>query len=306
MIADSADSRAALLRALSWLLDAGADSAVLEQPEPLFDAAARRAPPGPPPGPPPRPSEGGPEERRPSPLADVPTRRDPVTQEASPALWRPDADGPPLSSDAAARDARRLAEAAGDLAALHRAIEAFEGCALKQTATRTVIFRGNPGAEIMLIGEAPGRDEDLQGQPFVGAAGRLLDQMLLAAGFDPSALYITNVLFWRPPGNRTPESREIAACLPFVERSIALLRPRLLMLIGNVSAKALLGETRGITRLRGQWFAYRQAGMAAPLPALATLHPAYLLRQPAQKRLAWQDLLKFKQAAEGRINPLSG
>jgi len=292
---DPSDPRTALLHALSWLTGAGADAAVLEQPQALFDAAGRVSAPA-------APAEGA--ARRPQPFADAPVRRDPVTAEPAPALWRPEAEGPPLSSDAAARDARRLAEAAGDLAALHEAISAFEGCALKRTATRTVIYRGDPQAEIMLIGEAPGRDEDLQGQPFVGAAGRLLDQMLIAAGFDPAKLYVTNVLFWRPPGNRTPEAREIAACLPFVERAIALLRPRFLMLIGNVSAKALLGETRGITRLRGQWFPYAQPGMPAPVPALAALHPAYLLRQPAQKRSAWQDLLKFKQAVEGRVSPL--
>ncbi len=156
----------------------------------------------------------------------------------------------------------------------------------------------------MIIGEAPGAEEDRQGLPFVGAAGRLLDRMLAGIGLDRNSVYITNILVWRPPGNRTPTGTEIAACLPFVERHIELVDPEYLMLTGGISAKTLLGRSEGILKLRGRWFHYQHAGMARPIPALASLHPAYLLRQPAQKRLAWRDFLALKEALESGRDPL--
>lgn len=156
----------------------------------------------------------------------------------------------------------------------------------------------------MLIGEAPGANEDRQGKPFVGEAGRLLDEMLRWIGLDESNVYITNVLFWRPPGNRNPTDAELALCRPFLDRQIVLMKPDLLMFLGGIAAKSMLQESRGILKLRGHWYGYRPTENCDSIPALATLHPAYLLRQPAQKRFAWRDFLKLKQAVTTGINPL--
>ena len=147
----------------------------------------------------------------------------------------------------------------------------------------------------MVIGEAPGADEDRAGKPFVGVSGQLLDRMLGWIGLDRNKAYITNVLFWRPPGNRQPTPAEISACLPFVERHIELVSPDVLLLVGGASAKTLLARSEGITKLRGRWFQYESAGMSRPIPALPTYHPAFLLRQPAQKREAWRDLLLLSE-----------
>ena len=151
-----------------------------------------------------------------------------------------------------------------------------------------------------MVGEAPGAEEDRQGLPFVGASGRLLDRMLACIGLDRTSVYITNILPWRPPGNRQPNAAEIAACLPFAERHVALVHPKVLVLAGGTSAKTILGTTEGITRLRGRWIDHTIPGMAAPVPTIAIYHPAYLLRQPAQKRDAWRDLLAIKSRLEGR------
>ncbi len=153
---------------------------------------------------------------------------------------------------------------------------------------------GNPAAEVMLIGEAPGAHEDRQGKPFVGPSGKLLDRMLACIGLDRSKVYITNVIYWRPPGNRSPTAAEIAACQPFLERQIELLRPRLIVFVGSIAARALLGLTEGVTKLRGRDYRYQLAD-GSSLPALVMFHPAYLLRQPAQKRLAWRDLLAIRR-----------
>jgi DNA polymerase len=196
---------------------------------------------------------------------------------------------------AAIVDAREAAKAAVDLAALRAALEQFDGCALKRTATNLVFADGNPEAEVMLIGEAPGADEDRQGKPFVGVSGQLLDRMMASIGLDRSTFYITNVCFWRPPGNRKPTEAELAAQLPFVTRHIELVRPKLLVLVGGSSAQGLLGLNDGITRLRGRWFDYQSPAMAAPIPTIPIFHPAYLLRQPGLKREAWRDLLKLRE-----------
>ena len=148
----------------------------------------------------------------------------------------------------------------------------------------------------MLIGEAPGRDEDIAGKPFVGRAGQLLDRMLAAIGLDESHVYITNTVYWRPPGNRTPTPQEVEACAPFLARQIELLSPNVLVLLGGAAAKSILGVSEGIMRLRGKWLTYSSA--SGDLPALATLHPAYLLRNPAAKRLSWRDLLMVKSALD--------
>lgn len=195
-------------------------------------------------------------------------------------------------------EARAAAEAAATVADLGRAVAAFDGCALSRTAKNTVFADGNPGADLMLIGEAPGAEEDRQGLPFVGKAGQLLDRMLAAIGRDRTSAYITNVLFWRPPGNRTPSAEEVALCRPFVDRHIALVRPRVLVCVGAISAKSLLGRSAGITRLRGNWYTVTVPGLAAPIAATAIFHPAFLLRQPGRKREAWRDLLAIRDRLE--------
>ncbi|HZP09554.1 uracil-DNA glycosylase [Methyloceanibacter sp.] len=184
--------------------------------------------------------------------------------------------------------------AATSLEALEAMVAAFDGCTLKRTAKTLCFARGSSEARLMLIGEAPGRDEDLQGRPFVGRAGQLLDRMLAAIGLDEGSVYITNTVYWRPPGNRTPTPEEIEACAPFLARQIELLSPDVLVLLGGAAAKSLLGVSEGIMRLRGKWLSYLCGGRE--ISTLATLHPAFLLRNPEHKRLAWLDLLMIKSA----------
>ena len=193
-----------------------------------------------------------------------------------------------------------LIEPAGDelaaitsLDALRVALERLEGCALKNTAGNLVFCDGNPGARVMIVGEAPGRDEDRVGLPFVGAAGQLLDRMLASIGLDRSAVYITNLLPWRPPGNRTPTAEETRLLLPYLRRHIQLAKPEYLLILGGSSAKALLGTKDGILKLRGVWRDV-DFGDGATRPTLCSLHPAYLLRSPAQKRLSFDDLLSLR------------
>ena len=191
------------------------------------------------------------------------------------------------------------AAACNSLAEIAAALEAFDACPLKKTATRLCFADGNPRARVMLVGEAPGRDEDIQGKPFVGRSGQLLDRMLAAAGLSraaedrDSAVYITNVIFWRPPGNRTPTEAETQMCLPFLLRTIELQKPDVIVCLGATPAHRLTGRSDGILKLRGKWMTANVSGRNIPL--LPTLHPAYLLRQPAQKRLAWRDLLSLRQ-----------
>jgi uracil-DNA glycosylase family 4 len=187
-------------------------------------------------------------------------------------------------------------EAATTLAELEALLAQFEGCALKRTAKSLCFARGSASARIMLIGEAPGRDEDIRGKPFVGRAGRLLDRMLEAIGLAEEHVYITNTIYWRPPGNRTPTPQEIEACAPFLARQIELLSPDVMVLLGGAAAKSILGVTEGIMRLRGKWKLYRSGDR--DIPTLATLHPAYLLRTPEAKRYAWRDLLTLKARLE--------
>jgi uracil-DNA glycosylase len=276
--------RAAMLEALRWQMEAGADESIGEAPVDRYRAAAAEAAPAPaatmpalpldaPPGPPPRSA--------------------------------PAAAGPPLASASQAEaDARALAAAATTLDELRRAVEAFDGCALKKTAMHTVFADGDPSAAVMFIGEAPGADEDRKGKPFVGKSGQLLDRMIARIGLDRTVpgeggAYITNILFWRPPGNRDPAAAEIAACLPFVARHIELAAPRILVFLGGPAAKTLLNRSEGIMRMRGRWFNYQTREGGAPIPALATFHPAYLLRSPAQKREAWRDLLAVRARLDG-------
>jgi len=194
----------------------------------------------------------------------------------------------------AAQSARRLAAGADSIEALAALVAGFDDCPLKRTATKTVFIDGNPAAPIMFIGEAPGADEDRIGRPFVGRAGQLLDRMLAAIGLDRGMVQITNVIYWRPPGNRKPTTAEIAACLPFVLRHIALAAPQVLVLCGGTAASALLPVSEGITRLRGRWFELAVPGLDLPVPTLPMFHPAFLLRTPERKREAWRDLLALK------------
>jgi uracil-DNA glycosylase len=177
---------------------------------------------------------------------------------------------------------------------LREMLRRFEGCALRRTATRLVFADGNPQSRVMFVGEAPGREEDIQGLPFVGRSGQLLDRMMASIGLDRKSAYIANIVPWRPPGNRTPTPQESAICVPFILRQIELANPDLLVCLGGPAAQTLLNIREGIVKSRGRWFLY-QTG-TREIRALATFHPAYLLRQPLQKRLAWRDFLAIKKA----------
>jgi DNA polymerase len=198
------------------------------------------------------------------------------------------------SPEAAVMAAREAARSAGSLAELKEILDRFEGCALRTTATQLVFADGNPRARVMFVGEAPGRDEDIEGLPFVGRSGKLLDRMMAAIGLDRSCVYIANIVPWRPPGNRTPTPQESAICLPFTLRQIELADPDVLVCLGGPSAQTLLEIKDGILKARGRWFAFHTG--AREIRATATLHPAYLLRQPLQKRLAWRDFLAIRKA----------
>jgi uracil-DNA glycosylase len=191
----------------------------------------------------------------------------------------------PASPAAASIKANSLADLADEL-------KAFDGCGLKATATSLCFYRGAERARLMIIGEAPGREEDLAGKPFVGAAGQLLDKMLSAAGFSAEQVHITNVVYWRPPGNRTPSPAEGLACAPFLTRQIELVSPDVILLLGAIAAKQILDTTEGILRLRGNWFETVVAGRT--IKTMPSLHPAYVLRTPTSKRQAWRDFLAVK------------
>ena len=192
--------------------------------------------------------------------------------------------------------AREAARTAPTLEVLRALLENFDGCALKSTATRLVFADGNPQARIMFVGEAPGREEDIEGLPFVGRSGKLLDRMISAIGLDRSNAYIANVIPWRPPGNRTPTPQETLICLPFIQRQIELVNPDVLVTLGNPSTQTLLSTREGIMKTRGKWFDYDTG--TRMIRALATFHPAYLLRSPSYKRMAWQDLRAIAKALE--------
>lgn len=251
--------RSDYFEALAWQYAMGVDLCVEETPQ-ILQAPARVAPP-----PIPAPS--------------------PTRPEAAPAL------------NDAVTAARTLADAAETLADLEAAIRGFDGCSLKKTATHTVFAQGVAKSGVMLIGEAPEAEEDRSGIPFSGASGQLLDRMLGFIGLNRSEnFYVTNTLFWRPPGNRSPTAEELAICLPFVEKHIALVRPQILVLMGGTATKALLEDARGITRLRGQVFAYRNRYLTAEIPVHVLYHPSYLLRQPMAKKQCWADLLALRHA----------
>jgi uracil-DNA glycosylase family 4 len=203
---------------------------------------------------------------------------------------------PALAPEAAIVSAREAARTAPTLEALRELLEKFDGCALKSTATRLVFADGNPRARVMFVGEAPGREEDLEGLPFVGRSGKLLDRMIAAIGLDRTSAYIANVIPWRPPGNRTPTPQETQICLPFIQRQIELVNPDVLVTLGNPSTQTLLSTREGIMKTRGRWFDYDTG--TRTIRAIATFHPAYLLRSPSYKRMAWQDLRAISKALE--------
>lgn len=217
---------------------------------------------------------------------------------AAPQMRRPDAGAAAVLPDAAIiAAARDLAAKATSLEDLQACLAAFEGCNLKLTAKKLVFADGSPQARLMFVGEAPGRDEDLQGKPFVGRSGQLLDRMLGAIGLDRSSAYIANVVPWRPPGNRTPTPQETEICKPFILRQIELVNPDVLVFLGAASAKTLLGVEDGIRKMRGRWMSY--PGQGKEIAAIATYHPAYLLRSPLEKRLSWRDFLSIKARLAG-------
>ncbi len=267
----------ALHAALTLQIDAGADEAIGEQPVNRLTL--------------------------PPPAAEK-FRQDGVTPESGSGLDAPRESrprNPPrlVSTDTTVSTARETARAAQSLEALEAAVRAFDGCPLKNTAMNTVFSDGTPDGPVMLVGEAPGAEEDKEGKPFVGASGQLLDKMLAAIGLNRREhAYITNIVFWRPPGNREPSASETAVCRPFLERHIELKKPSILVFLGGPSAKTMLNRTEGITRLRGRWFDFRTPTMAeaeaAPIPAMPLFHPAYLLRSPLKKRDAWRDLMAIR------------
>jgi uracil-DNA glycosylase len=203
----------------------------------------------------------------------------------------------PVAPEAAIMAARQAAKSAATLEALRALLDTFEGCMLRATATQLVFADGNPNARVMFVGEAPGRDEDLAGTPFVGRSGKLLDRMMAAIGLDRSKAYIANIVPWRPPGNRTPTPHESAICLPFIHRQIELANPDILVCLGQPSTQTLLHTREGITKTRGRWFKFDTG--SREIRALATYHPAFLLRSPLQKRLAWRDFLALEKALTG-------
>ncbi len=234
----------------------------------------------------------------------LPQRSSPRPDREAPAFRAapPSTAGTSLAPDAAALNARRLAEGAATLEELRAALESFEGCALKTTAKSLCFADGNPQARVMVVGEAPGADEDRVGLPFVGRSGQLLDRMLGAIGLSrASDVYIANTVPWRPPGNRTPTTQEMAICLPFIRRQVALCNPDILVCLGGPATQSMLGVTEGILRMRGRWLDY-EIGPGRKIKALATLHPAYLLRQPLQKRLAWRDFKALKAALDNKTS----
>ena len=259
------------LRQLRWLVECGVDEAIDAVPRDRFTA------------PPPKPSQPSRPDAPPTlvpPPAAVASAPTQVSIEPTSALIE---------------EARSIAASVHSVEALAAAVASFDGCALKRTAKHTVFADGNPSSDLMFVGEAPGAEEDRRGLPFVGAAGQLLDRMLQSIGRDRSTAYITNILFWRPPGNRNPSPAEIALCRPFVERHIALVRPRVLVCVGGISAKTLLDRTEGITRLRGRWYSVKPDALEEPVETIAIFHPAFLLRQPSQKRQTWRDLMAIRK-----------
>ncbi len=282
------DRPAELHALLAFYVEAGVDAVLDEAPVNRFTAEPSQ----------PRTSPGLAEE---PPFGSAriqrPTSRRSSNDPSNPQSHRPSAvpDAPP-SPDAAIMAARDAAGRAASLGELRSILEGFEGCGLRLTAKRLVFADGNPEAKVMFVGEAPGREEDIEGLPFVGRSGQLLDRMMAAIGLDRTSAYIANVIPWRPPGNRTPTPQESQICLPFIKRQIQLADPDILVCLGGPSAAALLGISDGIRRVRGRWHVYHTG--TREIRAIATFHPAYLLRTPLEKRFAWRDFLAIRKALD--------
>lgn len=271
----------ALAALFAWYLEAGVDETIGDVPVDRYQSAP--APEG----------AGGPAPSRSSGASAGAI--DPASLPMPPAAPQQSQRPPVAAAVAAATDANTL----DDLRAI---LAAFDGCALSKTATNLVFGDGNPAARVVLIGEAPGSEEDRRGLPFVGPSGQLLDRMLASIGLSRESVFISNTVFWRPPGNRSPSSGEVAVCMPFVERMIELIDPQIVVSLGGPAANALFGRAEGIGRLRGRWLTYQTPQLARPIVATALFHPAYLLRTPGQKRLAWRDLL----AIRAKLDDLGG
>jgi uracil-DNA glycosylase len=282
MNSDPADLRAIL----AFYVEAGVDAVLQEEP---VDRFAGDAQPGP---------VSAPHRELPATATAAKPARAPLLarENPRPAAVATPLDAPP-SADAAIMAARDLARSAASLEDLRALLDTFEGCGLRKTAKQLVFAAGNPKARVMFVGEAPGREEDLEGLPFVGRSGQLLDRMMAAIGLDRTNAYIANVVPWRPPGNRTPTPQETATCLPFTLRQIELADPDVLVCLGGPSAQTLLGIKEGIKRSRGRWHAYHTG--TREIRAIASFHPAYLLRNPIEKRFVWRDFLAIKKALAG-------
>jgi uracil-DNA glycosylase len=273
---------------LAFYLEAGADVPIGEAPLDRFAGETSE----------PRPDAAN--AAQPGPAIERPTRVEPPRRSQPASATLPLAGGysaAPPSPDAAVVAAREAAKCAASLEELRAMLDRFEGCALRTTAKQLVFADGSPQARVMFVGEAPGRDEDIAGLPFVGRSGKLLDRMLAAIGLDRASVYIANIVPWRPPGNRTPTPQESQICLPFIQRQIELADPDVLVCLGGPSAHALIGLRDGITKTRGRWFAFHTG--TREIRAMPTFHPAFLLRSPLQKRLAWRDFLAIKKALAG-------
>jgi DNA polymerase len=270
---------------LRFYADAGHDEPLSEEPVNRFEERAKPAPEAK--------GRGAPHaDAQAAPQASPQPGQAPAPEPSAQAPQRPAATAAVPDEQQAMR-ARALAREAGTVEELREILVAFDGCNLKVTAKNLVFADGNPNARIMLVGEAPGRDEDIQGLPFVGRSGQLLDRMLAAIGLDRTSAYISNVIPWRPPGNRDPSPLETEICRPFIERHIELVAPKVLVTLGNPSTKLLLQTQTGIMRLRGKWAEHTTTG-GMKVTTMPTLHPAYLLRNPAHKKLAWRDFLEIK------------
>ena len=278
---------------LRWYVEAGVDETIADGPVNRFQEKPKAANPAAKPGA----DESGREKKGLADAAAPPPSLSPSPPEASPETSLLPPQG---GANGEVTAAVHLARSAESVEQLRRALESFDGCGLKKTATNLVFTDGNPEAPILFVGEGPGAEEDRQGLPFVGPSGRLLDKMLASIGLDRTGVLISNIVFWRPPGNRTPTPQETAVCLPFLERLIELVDPKVLVALGGPAAKSLLAETTSVGRLRGRWFSYSTPGLARPIDATALYHPAYLLRSPGQKRVTWTDWLGIKSKLQSQ------
>ena len=253
-------------KVLRWYLDAGVDETISDAPQNRFN--------------------------------EIVPKKVPVLKKSLTNMATSMAQQSPAVAEALLHDACEIAAAANSVVELNKALLDYDGCALRKTSTNLVFGDGNPKAKIVLIGDGPGAEEDRRGLPFVGPGGQLLNKMLASVGLDRTQVYLSNIVFWRPPGNRTPTAQETSLCMPFVERLMELIDPEVLIVLGGSAAKSMLAETAGVGRLRGKWYGYSTPKLSRPVRATALFHPNYLLSSPAHKREAWQDLLMIRDKLE--------